>query len=169
MTGTSYKGKLMRYVRIFLIVLIVATLAFTFFQSSKSKEESQETSDNVGQMIEPIISSDTPIGDYVHTNLRKIAHFVEFFMLGAEVALYIVLFCAKIKYAAFSLLVAPIVALFDETIQIFSDRGPSISDVWLDVLGFFSAALIVYAVGFLIIKYRSSSSADDGNNLSGEK
>ena len=146
------KKSTMRFLKYLLVALMIGTLAFTFFQSSKNKEESQETSENFVQIIEPILPSDTPVGEYVQTNIRKIAHFVEFFAFGAEVAAYVVLFHSKIKYAALSLLFAPIVALFDETIQIFSDRGPAISDVWIDVLGYFSASLLIYLIVFLIRK-----------------
>lgn len=155
------ESKIRTFLRCFLIILIIATLSFTFFQSSKNKEDSNETSENFGEIIEPIIPSDTPVGDYVHSNIRKIAHFIEFLALGTEIALYIVVFHAKLKIAAFSLLAAPVLALIDETIQIFSDRGPSIADVWLDVSGYFAGALLTYAVGFLILKFcRANSSAD---------
>lgn len=146
------KKSTMRFLKCLLVVLMILTLAFTFYQSSKSKEESQETSEKVEQIIEPILPSDTPVGEYVQNNIRKIAHFVEFFALGAEVAIYVVLFYSKIKYAALSMLFAPIVALLDETVQIFSDRGPAISDVWIDVLGYFVANVLVYLIAFLVKK-----------------
>ena len=157
MSNLVSRFDIMRCLRFILIALIITTLLFTFYQSFKNKQESQETSDKVGQIIEPILPSDTPVGGYVQENIRKIAHFVEFFALGAEVALYVVLFHSKIKYAATSMLFAPIVALIDETIQIFSDRGPAISDVWIDVLGYFSSALLVYLIGFLILRSKRAS------------
>ena len=145
-----------RFFKFFLILLMILTLAFTFYQSFKNQEESQQTSDKVEQIIEPIIPSDTPVGGYVHNNIRKIAHFVEFFALGTEVGLYVMFFHRKFKFMGLSLLFAPIVALIDETIQIFSDRGPAISDVWIDVLGYFVAALAIYMIGFLTIKIRGA-------------
>ena len=56
------------------------------------------------------------------------------------------------REAALSMLFAPIVALLDETVQIFSDRGPAISDVWIDVLGYFVANILVYLIAFLVKK-----------------
>ena len=82
-------------VKILLILLIVTTLSFIFCQSALPKEESTEVSEGVKDAIEPIIPSDTAVGSYVHVNIRKIAHFVEFSLLGIEVALYVSLFLAK--------------------------------------------------------------------------
>jgi VanZ family protein len=41
------------------------------------------------------------------------------------------------------------VAFIDETIQIFSGRGPAILDVWIDTLGFITLSFAVYLVFFL--------------------
>ena len=146
--------------RITLIVLIICTLSFTFYQSLLPKEESSEASEEVSDFLEPIIPSDTPAGEFVHTNNREIAHFVEFFVLGLFVTLYVVIFMpsidafpkARVRYIVYSLFLAPIVALLDETVQIFTGRGPEIVDVWLDTAGFFSAAIIVVLI-FLAVKY----------------
>ena len=156
------KNKLILCSRIFLIVLIVCTLSFTFYQSMLPPEESSEVSNNVSDAIEPIIPSDTPTGAYVHTNLRKIAHFIEFAALGTEVALFVVLFLPsweahfgkKLKFARHSYAVAPITALLDETIQIFTDRGPAITDVWLDTAGFVSFASLVYLIYLAFVLVR---------------
>lgn len=138
-------------VKIILIVLMISTLSFAFYQSALPKKESAEISQSTSEFLEPIIPSDTPAGEYIHTNIRKIAHFTEFFALGIEVSLYVVLFLRKKHFFVYSFLLSPIVALCDETIQIFSDRGSSVSDVWIDVAGYALAAIIIYLLGFLLI------------------
>ena len=143
------KNKTMKILRLALIILMILTVSFTFYQSSKSKQKSKETSDKVGQIIEPILPSDTPIGGYVQDNIRKIAHFVEFFALGAEVAIYVLLFMPKLKWMLHSVAIAPVVAMLDETIQIFSDRGSAVLDVWIDVLGYCAAAILIYGTYLL--------------------
>ena len=156
------KSDIIFYLRIFLITLIICTLCFTFYQSLLPPEQSSEVSEGVSDAIEPIIPSDTPTGSYVHTNLRKIAHFVEFAALGLEVALYVIFFLpafsssprSKFKYIVHSYAAAPIVALLDETIQVFTDRGPAITDVWLDTAGFFSLATISYLVYLAVVFVR---------------
>ena len=140
--------KLREIARISLIVLILCTLAFIFTQSMLSQETSSAESDAVGDIIAEIIPPETPPGEYVQNNLRKIGHFVEFAILGAEIALYVILFLRRYLYAVCALVLSPIVALLDETIQIFSGRGPMIVDVWIDVMGFFSAFVAIYAIYF---------------------
>ena len=136
--------------RLLVILLIISTLAFIFTQSMLPPEKSSEQSSAVGEIIEVIIPPETPVGGYVQTNIRKIAHFVEFAALGAEVAVFVILFLKKRNFVFLSFGFGILIALLDETIQIFSKRGPEITDVWLDFFGFASFAVIVYTVSALI-------------------
>ena len=141
-----------RLSEIILLLLIISTVAFIFTQSTKSKEESKSDSDKVGEIIEEIIPPETPAGDFVQTNLRKIAHFTEFFLLGCEVSVFVSLFCTS-KFSiplsyAFGLLIASI----DETIQIFSKRGPALRDVMIDFFGFLSSTFIIYTLSIIVKK-----------------
>ena len=156
------KNKVIFCFRLLLIASIICTLCFTFYQSLLPPEQSSEVSEGVSDAIEPIIPSDTPTGAYVHTNLRKIAHFVEFATLGLEVSLYVIFFLpsfkasarAKIKFILHSYAAAPFVALLDETIQVFTGRGPAIADVWLDTAGFFLLATLSYLVYLAVVFVR---------------
>ena len=136
--------------RIFLIALITATLAFTFIQSSLPPEESANESDKVGEIVGEIIPPDTKPGAFIQVNLREIAHFVEFFMLGTEITVYLLIFHRDKRTVLTSVLFAPILALTDESIQHFSNRTPELSDVWLDVCGYVSAAFITALVFFTV-------------------
>ena len=162
--------KKMKIVRLTLIALIAITVLFAFIQSMLPTEVSSAESDAVGDIVEEIIPSDTPTGSYVQNNLRKIAHFIEFACLGTEVAIYLLIFMRKPLYVLFSYPLALITAFFDETIQIFSKRGPSISDVWIDFSGFLTLSLLVYFVYFAssavanIYKRRKSELNDGKNN-----
>lgn len=137
-------------VRFLLIVLILLTVAFIFIQSLKSPEKSSQASDKVGEIVEEFIPPDTKPGEFVKLNIRKIAHFVEFALLGIEVSLYVALFARKKIFMLASYPLGLFIALFDETIQIFSGRGSSVRDVWLDFLGFSTLAALVYAITFLV-------------------
>ena len=131
--------------------LIIITLAFIFSQSALPPETSQAESEAVGGIIEEILPPETPAGAYVQKNIRKIAHFTEFALLGTELALFVVLFMKKRWiFALVSYPAALITAFFDESIQMFSRRGPSIFDVWIDFSGFFVSASIVYALFFAV-------------------
>ena len=137
-----------RIAAIFLLALIFSTLAFIFTQSALPPEKSTAESEAVGEIIEEIIPPDTEAGAYVKVNLRKIAHFVEFACLGIEIALFVSLFLGRPIFVALSYPTALLTAFFDESIQMFSGRGPAIFDVWIDFFGFFTFASLTYALAF---------------------
>lgn len=148
------KNKRYTPLQIVLLSLIICTLLFIFSQSILPAEQSAETSDGFSGFLELIISPNTPFGSFIHINIRKIAHFAEFFALGVFVSLYVSLFLpeidselrARVRFIIYSAVAAPLIALLDETIQVFSGRGPEITDVWIDTWGYITAALIVYGV-----------------------
>ena len=137
--------------RIILIILIASTVAFIFYQSILPPQKSGEVSDKVGDTIGEVIPPETTIGGFIQKNVRKLAHFVEFFILGIFTSVYVVCFLPKFKYALHTLPMAFIIAAIDETIQIFSGRGPAVLDVWLDFSGFFTSSLILYLLSTLVI------------------
>ena len=156
--GRVVKSRFHKIFSITLIVLIVCTLSFTFTQSALSKEASTAVSEAVKDVIEVFLPSDTDAGEFVQENVRELAHFIEFAALGLFVSLYVALYmpamglslCEKRYYVIASYVFAPIVALLDETIQIFSHRAPDILDVWLDTAGYASLATLSY-LGFFTV------------------
>jgi len=135
-----------------LLVLIVLTLTFIFSRSFMSREESSEESESVSGWLSEIISPETGFGSFFYDNIRKIAHFVEFGALGAELTLYALLFL-KLSYKIslpLTQLSAFFAAFIDETIQIFSNRGPMIADVWLDLFGSLTCSGVTLGIYFLI-------------------
>lgn len=162
------KSRVLLVIRVLLIVGYICSLLFTFYQSSLPKEESKAESDAVLEWLEPIIPSDTPVGEYVHTNIREIAHFAEFFIQGIFLSLYIVLFIpsvsfdirGRLKYIIGTYVLSPIIPLLDETLQVFTSRGPEITDVWVDTFGFvcsISAVYLIYFIACLIVNKRKAS------------
>ena len=129
-----------------ILFLLTLNLAFIFIQSALPPEKSEETSDKVGEIVGQVIPPETKPGEFVQINLRKIAHFVEFFVLGALSSIYVKFLGGGVKKISLSLAFAPSVALIDETLQIFSERGSSVIDVWIDTFGFFTAAAVFYTV-----------------------
>ena len=144
-----------KYLQITLIVLIVATISFIFINSMLPPEASSEQSGAVAEFIETIIPEDTELGSLIQEYIRKIAHFTEYGLLGFEIAIYIVLFVEKrLMYAMVNMLTPLVVGFVDETIQIFSDRGPSITDVWIDIGGFVFFSVIAYMICGLIYAFK---------------
>ena len=135
-----------------LLALIAATVIFIFVQSALPPEKSSAESEAVGGVIEEIIPSDTKPGAFIQLNLRKIAHFVEFAALGLEIALFVSFFMRRRIFVFLSYPAALITAFFDESVQMFSGRGPAILDVWIDFFGFFFLATLSYVI-FFTVKY----------------
>ena len=103
-----------------LIALILLTLAFIFVQSLLPRETSAKESETVGDIVAGIVPPETKPGAFLQINIRKVAHFLEFALLGAEIALYVLHFLRKKIVIYLSLISAPIFGLVDETIQIYS-------------------------------------------------
>ncbi len=135
-----------------LLFLILAMLAFIFIQSMIPPEESLKESDKVGDIVADIIPPESTVGEYIQINLRKIAHFVEFAILAILVSLYVVLYLNDYKVMLLTFPISLILAVLDETIQIFSKRGASVKDIWIDFLGFAVVSLLFYTV-YLLSKY----------------
>ncbi len=146
------KEQFIKIARITLIILIIVTLVFIYVRSTKSPEASIEESDKVGDIIAEIIPPETKPGEYIQTNLRKLAHFTEFFVLGIEIALYVVFFWNNKLAFGLSYPLGILLGFFDETIQIFVERGAEIKDVWIDFLGYALAVSSVYIAYFVAIK-----------------
>ena len=134
-----------------LLVTITATILSFFVQSALPPALSSAESDAVSGFLGVLIPKDTPIGEFIHSNIRKIGHFCEYGLLGVQLALITALSCTERnnKFLFSCHLFALVVALLDETVQIFSGRGPSVSDVWLDFLGFTVLYAFTYGIIFL--------------------
>ena len=164
---------------IVLCVLLVLVLAFIWGNSMIGQDSSAaESSVIYDKVVEPTVKPVVePIEQKYNIVLldralfRKYAHWTEFCVLGVIVGL--LLFATK-KYkfvhvfAVFAFGLA--VAVMDETIQIFSARGPSIKDVWIDFWGYATASvvfLIIYSVKFVKAK-KQQKKAEDGAVLAGD-
>ena len=66
-----------------LTVLIILTICFIFGNSLESREVSKEKSGEVMEMLEPLFELIVGEGKVTNHLVRKTAHFVEFFILGA--------------------------------------------------------------------------------------
>ena len=158
----------MTVLRVFLYLAMAATVIFIFVNSSLPPELSSEQSDAVGGFIASIIPPDTAVGSFILDNLRKIAHFTEYGLLGIEIAIYVTVFGEKkrVRRALSALPVPLFVGFTDETIQIFSGRGPEISDVWIDIGGFIFFSLLAYGglalilLAVRLVKYKQREKED---------
>ncbi len=153
------KRKLMKYC---LLLLILSTLTFIFVNSMLPADTSSEESEAVSGWLSDFLPESSVIVGFIIDNIRKIAHFVEFGVLGAELTAYTLFFTKKLKA---TLPIAQIIAFFvaftDETIQIFSGRGPEIADVWIDFFGSLTFSLLTCAVYILCKRTRMIRRRED--------
>ena len=141
-------------IRWIFLLLAVAVTAFIWQQSTVPAPESAEISDAVRDVVvEAVGGEETTVGSFVDRFVRKIAHFVEFSLLGLCVEAYFLLRYSRIALAL-RCAIGLFVAAADETIQIFTGRGVSVLDVLLDFSGFVSASLCLMLAGELVFRIR---------------
>ena len=151
------ESKLKKRLLYLLLSVIGLTMLFILTNSLRPPEESMEQSDSALGFIGMLFSPEKPFGAFLQEYGRKIAHFIEYGLLGAEVAILVNFYLQKRKMmAVLSVPLAMCFAVIDETLQYFSGRGPAILDVWIDLGGFLTLSLITYGVIFALtkIKYR---------------
>ncbi len=140
------------------LILFCAMLGFIWGNSMLSAEASGAISHFVASLIG---IGDGPSADEGHHLLRKAAHFTEYAILGAlSGLLFDSLSLDDMKKYVSAALIGFSVPLIDETIQIFSGRGPAIADIWIDIAGFALGA----AVSFLVIFKRQKCKSEHTEN-----
>lgn len=117
------------------------------------------------ELLTPVLEIFLGKGNVTEHFVRKLAHFSEFFALGAELFWFFSLNTDGKEQPSFGIILlalshAVISALADETIQIFSGRGPAIPDVWLDTAGAAFGIVITY----LIISAAVKRTPDNSKN-----
>ena len=144
-----------------LLLAILAALAFIWGNSLDSAVESAAKSGRVGELLRPLLELVVGQGGVTDHLVRKLAHFAEYAVLGALLLLLAVGFRVRLQTVVNCLFFLMAAALTDETIQIFTGRGPQIQDVWLDFAGGFTGLLVMLALWALLRRaFRSRRRAD---------
>lgn len=141
---------------IVLVLLLALTLAFIWGNSLLPRTESQEISRG---LLAELCAALEHVGLHIDPQndhwLRKLAHFGEFGLLGAELcALLFLNRRARLQgfvNCAFAGLSA---ATVDEALQLISHRGSQVQDVLLDFAGFLAGLLLCQLVWMLGSKSR---------------
>ncbi|MFY9380948.1 MAG: VanZ family protein [Eubacteriales bacterium] len=141
---------------IILIIFIVATLILIWSNSIENVKKSQRKSLNVLKAIKPMLEIFIDKEKVTDHLVRKMAHFIEFSSLGAELALFLIIsrrvrWQGIVNCASFGLAAA----LIDETIQRFSSRGSQVKDIWLDFTGVCFGIMYVFIVYWVINAIRA--------------
>ena len=129
---------------IVLVLLLALTLAFIWGNSLLPRTESQEISR--GLLAELCAALET-LGLHIDPQndhwLRKLAHFGEFGLLGAELCTLLFL-NRRVRLQGFvnCAFAGLAVAVTDEALQLLSNRGSQVQDVLLDFAGFVTGLLL---------------------------
>ena len=133
-------------------VFIALLILWTGFIFSNSLEDGKTSMDKSLSIIEKVDAAMTDTEEstiHYQVLFRKMAHFIEFFILG--LLWYAVL--ERKKYGAVLALGCSVLTAFaDEGLQMLNDRGNSLEDVFLDSAGAAAAVLFCVLVLFLLRK-----------------
>lgn len=138
------------------VAAIIFLMAYIWHFSIESISDSDARSKAVLEIIKPFLEFFIGKGKVTNHLIRKLAHFTEFFMLGAAVGAFIdFIQRRRPKAIIIGLLFGVIVASLDETIQLFTNRGSQISDVILDSSGYAVGFLVLILLGWCVAKLRA--------------
>jgi VanZ family protein len=141
-----------------LIILIILCISIIFFNSSREGELSKQDSTRIVEVVEEITTSlynnEPPkkISYFLKYRfsgiLRDAAHIIEFLILGILVGSYFLkYFSSSLKMIFLPLLFCLVIALIDETIQIFSPgRAFEFYDLLLDTIGFLPGIFLISSI-----------------------
>lgn len=141
---------------IVLVLLLVLTLAFIWGNSLLPRTESQEISRG---LLAELCAALEHVGLHIDPQndhwLRKLAHFGEFGLLGAELCTLLFLNRRARPQGFVNCAFAGLaVAVTDEALQLISNRGSQVQDVLLDFAGFLAGFLLCGLVWMLGSKSR---------------
>jgi hypothetical protein len=131
-------------------VLLGLTLIFIWGNSLLSMQKSGEESQSLYQIVEPV--GRVFFGRlFTHDFFRKLAHFSEFFLLALEINyLYFLVHGVKKEKLAEIISAGLFVAVIDEGLQILSNRGAMVKDIFIDYSGYLVGTAVFFVVLLLI-------------------
>ncbi|MBR5178604.1 MAG: VanZ family protein [Lachnospiraceae bacterium] len=147
-------------VLIFFYITFTISLILVWGQSCFSREDSRVSSDIVVEMIKPIDELETGYrseNGWTYTQLstyvRKFAHVIEYAALSFQLmCIFLLKGKRKLVWYVNCTFMIMLIALIDETIQIFSNRGSEIGDIWIDIAGNALGLLAAFIIGTIVIK-----------------
>lgn len=142
--------------RILNIVLLISWMAFIFYMSAKTADQSTEQSDLVIKIFEAMgIELNQKFGDFATTIVRKGAHFTEYMILCLLFFNVFKDILKNKKIIIVSIVCTFIYACTDEIHQIFvPGRAGRFTDVLIDTSGAIFAMLVIYISKNVRKKYK---------------
>lgn len=154
---------------IVLSILAALNLVIIWGNSFLSFEDSSKGSSFITTLLKVFFKdADFPGLEYI---VRKCAHFCEFACLGALSVLLLFCIVGFDLHRTWDYISVPVFACLlasstDETIQIFSDRGNSVSDVLLDFSGSVTAMVIFFVTVSIMQSVKRRRAVDEEDDFS---
>ena len=137
------------------ICIIALTLLYIWSNSLQSAIVSNGQSKRVLEVVEEVFRTPPLDTEEAQHIVRKVAHVLEFALLGLEMVLLLYLTGKMCRHNLVTILFIGLAsAVMDETIQIFSQRGSQVVDIWIDFAGFAMGVGIGLTVDVIISKAR---------------
>lgn len=172
--GKRFRRGLYVIIALCLLVLVLLNMTIIFGFSAEDKEASGGTSEEMTRLLlrlfHPNFQDLTFVQSYilvlkVHPLVRKAAHFSEFALLGFLSASLLLFISGRLRRmkgwliwggaGAFTL----IFAILDEVHQIFTNRGPRVTDVLIDFAGAICGILLIHGIVYLLSRIQKRESA----------
>lgn len=144
-------------ISIVLTILTLLLLFFIFYHSSMNADDSGQESTGVMEFINDFFKKLGLGISFTDHIVRKIAHFTEYFVLGALLCCTAFSYTLKLKVSLiFSPIFGLITAVLDELSQKLSvGRSAQVSDVILDFCGVLTAAIVTGFFIYMIFQRRN--------------
>lgn len=141
--------------------VITLTVLLIWGQSLLGRELSRLQSESVQGFLGSLLG-EWVYGTFLYRNIRKVAHFAEYALLGMEWMGYRLTARGARRPARWLLcMFGPAVAVCDELLQFISARAPRVTDVLLDCGGYVCGAAAVFGLVWLWRRLRKVSAKKD--------
>ena len=139
------------------VSLLVACLALIWGNSLTNGTDSGAMSGRVMAWINAVLHLSESGAETLHLVIRKMAHFTEFTCLGLLLTWQFGMMGEKKGHLfCMPLFCGMLAACVDETIQLLvPDRGPSLTDVWIDTAGA-AAGIMILLIGYNYIRKKTN-------------
>ena len=136
-----------------ILIALIAVVLFIWGNSCLPRSISSQESGFIMALLERLFGT----GLITEHLVRKMAHFAEYALLGGMLLRFTFYLPLRNGWRwLYGAMAAIMIALVDETIQIFSGRGPMIQDVWLDFAGAVFGGAIAFTVSCCTKKKKRS-------------
>lgn len=137
----------------FFVICILTIL----WNTLDSPEVSTQKSMSVLSFLTSHTNGNNPFWYFVHYNVRRIAHFGEFFLIGVALVVCCISVKKRIKANIGNMLfVGLFLAVVDEAVQLLNNRGARVSDVLIDFLGVVIGMITTYMLYIMRRHYRGN-------------